>query len=88
MVFNIIVDNIGESMIWLKIIGYEKIKVFVCLVVKGDGIKLKLFIVFFGVKRELKVLNDEFKIKCVVVFLINGWMNEELIVFWVKGVLG
>lgn len=54
MLFSITVDNVGEKSIRLKIIGYEKFKVFVCLVIKVDGIKFKLFIVFGGVKREIK----------------------------------
>ena len=62
--------------------------VLVCLAAKGDGTKLKPFIVFPGAKRESKALNDEFKTKCVLASSINGWKNEELTVSWVKGVLG
>ena len=40
---------------------------------------------FPGAMRESKA---EFKTKCVVASSINGWMNEELTVSWVKGVLG
>ena len=61
-----------------------------CLVAKGNGTKLKPFIVFAGAKRERKALNNDFKTKCVVAFSINTWMNEELFatVSWVKDVLG
>lgn len=60
----------------------------VCLAAKGDGTKLKPFIVFPGAKREEKALNEEFKTKCVVASSVNGWMNEELILSWVRSVLG
>lgn len=53
MLFSIIVDSVGEKSIRLKIIGYEKFKVF-CLIVKVEGIKLKSFVVLFRVKREIK----------------------------------
>ncbi|PFX13070.1 Pogo transposable element with KRAB domain [Stylophora pistillata] len=36
---------------------------------------------------RVKSTDDEFKAKCVVASPINGWMNEELTVSWVKGVL-
>ena len=88
IVSNTTVDNIGESTIRLKTTGYEETKVSVCLAAKGDGAKLKPFIVFPGVNRESKALNDEFKTKCVVASSINRWMNEELTVSRVKGVLG
>ena len=88
MVSNTTVDNIGESTIRLKTTGHEKTKVSVCLTAKGDGTKLKPFIVFPGAKRESKALNEEFRTKCVVASSINGWMNEELTVSWVKSVLG
>lgn len=88
MVSNTTVDNIGESTIRLKTTGHEKTKVSVCLAAEGDGTKLKPFIVFPGAKRESKALNDEFKTKCAVGSSINGWMNEELTVSWVKGILG
>ena len=88
MVSNTTVDNVGESTIRLKTTGHEKKIVLVCLAAKGDGTKLKPFIVFPGAKRESKALNDEFKTKCVLASSINGWKNEELTVSWVKGVLG
>ena len=88
MVSNTTVDNVGESTILLKTTGHEKKIVLVCLAAKGDGTKLKPFIVFPGAKRESKALNDEFKTKCVLASSINGWKNEELTVSWVKGVLG
>jgi len=46
MASNTTVDNIGESTIQLKTTGHEKTKVSVCLAAKGDGTKLKPFIVF------------------------------------------
>ena len=49
---------------------------------------MKPFIVFPGAKRETKVLNEEFKAKCVVASSSKGWMNEELTLDWVRSVLG
>lgn len=53
--FEIIVDMIGVINVIFKIIGYERSWVLVCFVVKVDGIKLKLMIVFKGVKCEVVV---------------------------------
>ena len=82
------VDNVGEKFIRLKTTGHEKSKVSVCLTAKADGTKLKPFIVFPGAKRETKQLNEEFKNKCFVASSIDGWMNEDLTLDWVQGVLG
>ena len=68
MVSNTTVDNIGESTIRLKTAGDEKTKVSVCLAAKGDGTKLKPFIVFPGAMRESKALNDKFKTVCRSIF--------------------
>ena len=65
-----------------------KTEVSVCLAAKADGTKLKPFIVFPGAKRKTKLLNEEFKAKCVVASSTNGWMNEELTLYWVRSVLG
>lgn len=83
---NTTVNNIGESLIRLKQTSQAKTKVSVHLAAKGDGTKLKPFIIFSSAKRVSKKLNDEFKTKCVVASSINGWMNEELIISWGKGV--
>lgn len=64
--------------------GYEKFRVFVCLVVKVDGIKFKFMVIFKGVKWEFVVLNEEFKCRVVVVILVNGWMDIELICIWIN----
>ena len=50
--------------------------------------KLKPFIVFPGAKREIKLLNEEFKAKCVVASSSYGWMKEELTLDWLRSVLG
>lgn len=49
---------------------------------------MKPFIVFRGVKRETKKLNEDYKHKCVIATSSNAWMNEELTLNWVKSVLG
>ncbi len=88
MLSNTTVDSIGHNTISMKTTGHEKTKVSVCLTAKADGTKLKPFIVFPGAKRESKLLNEEFKAKCVVASSHNGWMNEELTLNWVRNVLG
>ena len=88
MLSNTTVDSIGHNTIAMKTTGHEKTKVSVCLTAKADGTKLKPFIVFPGAKRETKVLNEEFKAKCVVASSSNGWMNKELTLDWVRSVLG
>ena len=49
---------------------------------------MKPFIVFRGAKRESKLLDEEFKNRCVVASSHNAWMNEELTLVWVNRVLG
>ena len=61
---------------------------FVFLFAKGDGTKLKPFIVFSYAKRESKALNEEFKHKCLVHSSSNCWMNEEFRIQWVQIVVG
>ena len=45
----------------MKSTGHEKVCVSVCLAAKLDGTKLKPYIVFGAVKRESKLLHDEYK---------------------------
>ena len=56
-----------------KSTGHEKVLVSVCLAAKGDGTKMKPFVVFRGAKREVAAVNE-----CVVATSTNSWMNEEL----------
>ena len=46
------------------------------------------FIVFKGAKRESAVLNDRFKGRCVMTSSANGWMNEELVLSYLRKILG
>ena len=55
---------------------------------KGDGTKLKPFVVFRGAKREVAALNNDFKNKFIVATSTNAWMNEELTLKWIQQVLG
>ena len=88
MVENVTVDTIGTKDVPLKSTGNEKVKVSECLTAKADGTKLKPFIVFQGAKPEATTLNEEFKNRCVVVSSSNGWMNEELVLKFLRQVLG
>ena len=60
----------------------------VCLTAKADGRKLKPFIAFQGARREATALNEEFKNRCVVASSSNQWMNEELVLKFLRQVLG
>ena len=84
---NTTVDEVGEKT-RLKTTGHEKSKVSVCLAAKADGTKLKPFVVFPSTKCETKQLDEGCKNKCFVASSVNGWMNEELTLSWVKRVLG
>ena len=85
---NTTVDSIGHNTKAMKTTGQEKTKVSVCLTAKADWAKWRPFIVFPGAKRETKLLNEEFKAKCVVASSSNGKMIEELTSDWVRSVLG
>ena len=82
------VEQVGKKTVTMKSTGHEKSRISVCLTAKGDGTKLKPFIVFKGGKRDVDALNKEFHGKCVVVSSQNGWMNTELTNVWVDKVLG
>ena len=88
MVENVTVDITGTKAVPLKSIGNEKVKVSVYLTAKANGTKLKPFISFQGAKREATALNEEFKDRCVVASSSNGWMNQELVLKFLRQVLG
>ena len=88
MVGNVMVDTTETKDVPIKSTGNEKVKVSVCLTAKADGTKLKPFIVFQGAKREATALNEEFKNRYVVASSSNGWMNEELVLNFLRQVLG
>ena len=88
MVLNTTVDHRGVKSILLKTNGHEKVMVTVSLAAKADGTKLKPSILFRSAKRESKLLDEEFKNRCVVASSHNAWMNEELTLVWVNRVLG
>ena len=72
----------------LKSTGNVKVRVSVCLTAKAGGTKMNPFIVFKGAKRESAVLNDRFKGRCVVTSSSNGWMNQELVLSYLRKILG
>ena len=88
MVGNATIHSTGAKEVALKSTGNEKVRVSVCLTSKTDGTKMNPFIVFKGAKRELAVLNDHFKGRCVVTSSPNGWVNEELAFSYLKKILG
>lgn len=62
----------------MKTTGQEMKEVSFFLTAKADGTKLKSFIYFPGAERETKLLNEEFKVKCVEASSYKGFMKEEL----------
>ena len=88
MVGSTTVSKVGSQDVVLKSTGHEKARVSVCLTARADGTKLKPFIVFKGVKREVATLNQEFRGKCILASSENGWMNTPLALEWVHKVLG
>ena len=88
MVSSTTVDKTGSKDVPLKTTGHEKVRVSVCLAAKGDGTKLKPFVVFAGAKRESKALHEEYKRQCSVASSTNGWMNEELTLRWINEIVG
>ena len=88
MVGNKTINSTGAKEVALKSTGNEKVRVSVCLTAKADGTKMNPFIVFKGTKRESAVLNDRFKGRCVVTSSSNGWMNEELVLSYLRKILG
>ena len=77
MVTDSIVESIGKKVILMKTAGHER-SGWVCLVAKGDGIKMKSLIDFAAAKRESEALHEEFKRHCSIASSGNGWINEEL----------
>ena len=88
MVGNTTINSTDAKEVALKSTGNEKVRVSVCLTPKADGTKMNPFIVFKGAKRESAVLNDRFKGFCVVKSSSNGWMNEELVLSYLRKILG
>ena len=58
MVSNATIDKQGAKSVCLKTNGHEKCMISVCLAAKGDGTKLKPFLVFHPAKRESKSLDE------------------------------
>ena len=61
MVSETTVQATSTKDVTMKSTGHEKVCVSVCLAAKLDGTKLKPYIVFGAVKRESKLLHDEYK---------------------------
>ena len=81
-------DKTGSKDVPLKTTGHEKVRVSICLATKGDGTKLKSFVVFAGAKRESKCMHEEYKRQCSLASSANGWMNEELTLRLINKIVG
>ena len=57
MVTDTTVESVGKNDIPMKTTGREKVRTSVCLAAKGDGTKMKGFIVFANAKGEAKALH-------------------------------
>ena len=60
MITDTTVECLSKKDILMKTTGHEQVRVNVCLAAKGDGTKMKPFIVFAATKRESKALHEEF----------------------------
>ena len=78
MVTDTTVESVGKKDIPIKKTGRENVRVSVCLAAKGDGTKMKLFIVLSAAKCESKTLQEQFKSQCSIASTKNGWINKEL----------
>ena len=89
MISNATVTDKGAKSVVLKTTGHEKSKVTVTLAAKGNGDKLKPYIVFPGHKPEVQNLikDPAIKNRCHVESTINGWVNEDTTIDWVENVL-
>ena len=72
----------------MKTTEHRQCMVSICLAAKEDGTKLKPFVLFREAKRESKSLGEEFESRYVVKNPGNAWMNKELVIIWVKRILG
>ena len=88
MVSNTTVDVVGKKTVSMKTTGHEKCRVTAGPAAKGDGTKLKPFIVFKGGKRDAEKLKKEYGNKCVIASSTNGWMDTDLTLSWANTVLG
>lgn len=81
------VDTVGVKSVTLKTTGHEKCHVTVVLAAKGDGTKLKPYVVFKGGIREVKALAAESN-DVVLATSKNGWMDDGLTTDWLTKVVG
>ena len=88
MVSDTTVDVVGKKTVSMKTTGHEKCRVTVGLAAKGDGTKLKPFIVFKGGKRDVEKMKKEYGNRCIIASSTNGWMDTDLTVSWTNTVLG
>ena len=87
MVSNTTVDVVGKKTVSMKTTGHEKCRVTTGLAAKGDGTKLKPFIVFKGGKRDVEKSKKEYGNKCIIASSTNGWMDTDLTLSWANTVL-
>ena len=76
------VDSRGICTVPNKTTGHEKKKrLTVCLIVKADGTKMKLYVVILEAKIKKKFA---FILGVVIAAMRNGWMNKNLNFDWVE----
>ena len=86
MVGSTTVETRGVRSVPLKTTGHEKSHLTVVLAAKADGTKLKPFVVFKGVVREVKAMQSIGGV--VVASSKNGWMNDDVTADWLQKVEG
>lgn len=86
MTSNSTVEKSGVKTVSVRSTGHEKALVTVVLAAKGNGEKLKPFIVFKQAVREVKAMQSINGVK--IISTKNGWMNEDTTCEWLDSVLG
>jgi hypothetical protein len=82
MLSNTTIAPTGSKTVQLKSTGNEKAHATVVLAAKGDGTKLKPFVVF---KKGIREVNKLQSTKGIIVrSSANGWMNDDLTADWLK----
>ena len=87
MVSDTTVDTAGKKRVSMKTTGHEKCRITVAMAAKGDGTKLKPFIVFKEDKRDVEKLKKEYGNKCILASSTSRWTNTDLTLSWKNAVI-
>ncbi|KAK9719950.1 hypothetical protein QE152_g22362 [Popillia japonica] len=86
MISNSTVTPPGSKSVPMQWTGHEREHATIILAAKADGTKLKPYIDFKKLIRELQMLQETNGV--IVKRFKNGWMNQDLTVHWLEIVFG